>query len=277
MKPIKFDLIVDNAPCHNLKTLQDNFNILDVVSHFDSGRLTRWLTVRNLAELDAVQAIDKSQDKIAIAKALCVIFNVEASEDDLIDDMMALECYQQQKTDIETIKMLFEQYAAKARFEQDAAKPKPEPEPKPKLIETRSGQFIARDDGTALDTVTGLTWCRYAIGQRWQNGTVVGEVKPMNWDKAMKIADTFNKNDACGGFTDWRLPTIGELKSIVEKNKIPSINQSVFPNTAGSWFWSSSPYAGYSNGAWVVYFSNGYGYSGCKGNGFGVRLVRGGQ
>jgi hypothetical protein len=58
----------------------------------------------------------------------------------------------------------------------------------------------------------------------------------------------------------------------------PTIWSAAFPNTPRSWFWSSSPYADYSYGAWGVHFDYGYvSYDGFKYNAFYVRLVRGGQ
>ncbi|MDP1614356.1 MAG: DUF1566 domain-containing protein [Methylococcales bacterium] len=223
MKPIKFDLIVDRVRCHDIKTLQENFNILDVMEYFESGKLEKWLNVRNISEFEAIQAIDKQQDKVTIAKLLCNIFHVEVSEYDLIDNMMALDCYQQKKTDLKTIETLFKQYAVDEKM--------------------RLAQFIIHDDGTAFDTRTHLTWCRYLIGQRWENGEVVGDAKEMTWSEgywdAVKL---FNESNRCDSFIDWRMPKIEELSGIVENYKKysdldydirvnipPPINQSVFP------------------------------------------------
>ncbi len=80
------------------------------------------------------------------------------------------------------------------------------------------------------------------------------------------------------GFSDWRLPNIVELQTIVERENVrPAINTTVFPNASRSWFWSSSPYAYNSSLAWNVNFDDGYGNNGNKNTGSGVRLVRGGQ
>lgn len=108
-----------------------------------------------------------------------------------------------------------------------------------KIIETRIDRFVARSNGTALDTSTSLIWCRYSIGQRWENGKVLGIAKKMYPNEAMAAVDTFN-NEAVGGYTDWRLPTSDELSTIVENGKEPRINRQVFPNTPAYWFLSSS-------------------------------------
>ncbi len=79
-------------------------------------------------------------------------------------------------------------------------------------------EFIAREDGTALDSVTGLTWCRYLIGQVWQKRKAVGDAKEVSLSEAMETIDIFNKRNF-GSFGDWRLPTQEELKVIIGKNK----------------------------------------------------------
>jgi hypothetical protein len=80
------------------------------------------------------------------------------------------------------------------------------------------------------------------------------------------------------GKSDWRLPNIAELHTIVEReNYNPAINTAMFPSTPGRFFWSSSPVAYYSYYAWIVYFDVGYGNWDHKANGNYVRLVRSGQ
>jgi hypothetical protein len=199
MRPIKFDLIVDRVPCYNFETLQENFNILDIVAYFESGKLEKWLTARNMNELTAVQAIDKSENKIVIAKALCAVFQMEVSEVDLTDNMMALDCYQQQKNDIDTIKALFEQYAANR---------------KPKVNEVRIGNYIVRDDGIVIDTTNNLMWCRFLVGQDWQDGEVSGEAKKTDWKAACDSVEQFNSQGGYAGYTDWRLPTDDERNNV---------------------------------------------------------------
>jgi len=82
-----------------------------------------------------------------------------------------------------------------------------------------------------------------------------------------------------GGFSDWRMPTIKELSSIVNSSSVsPPINTIYFPNTKTNDYWSSTTNAGGPGGAWVVSFTNGDvdGY-GKSGGGRYVRAVRAGQ
>jgi hypothetical protein len=88
-------------------------------------------------------------------------------------------------------------------------------------------------------------------------------------------------NDAhYGGYNDWRMPTIKELAYIVDHSipyPGPTINTAYFPNTAASWYWSSTTHAGNTYYAWLMYFSYGSDRSLYKGYGNYARAVRGGQ
>lgn len=88
-----------------------------------------------------------------------------------------------------------------------------------------------------------------------------------------------NSAGMCGA-SDWRLPTVDELQSIVDygvANPGPTIDANWFPNTQGTVYRSSSPYAGYPAYARSVYFYNGVVSYGLRSDTFYVRLVRTGQ
>jgi hypothetical protein len=154
-------------------------------------------------------------------------------------------------------------------------------------IESESAdRYIDHGDGTITDTETGLMWKRCLEGLSGVN-CEEGEIERYTWDEAVKRF----KDVAYAGYTDWRLPTIDELKTLVHCSKgvnkkngwcnkgseKPTINQQDFPNTKALRVWSGSPYAYLSDYAWYVYFSNGYSGASSRSYRYAVRLVRGGQ
>ncbi len=141
---------------------------------------------------------------------------------------------------------------------------------------TPATQFTDHGDGTVTDNKTGLMWKKCVEGQDLL--TCSGSAASYNWKDALEQAQTVN-GSGFAGYTDWRVPNIKELASIVEEQcYAPAINLAVFPNTDQyAWFWSASPYAYNGDLAWSVFFRNGYVSYYPKSNGYQVRLVRSGQ
>jgi len=124
------------------------------------------------------------------------------------------------------------------------------------------------------DTQTSLVWRRCAEGQAWTGSTCAGSATTMTWDGALSHA----QSQAASTAQAWRVPNVKELRSLVNLAKFfPAIDTAAFPNTPSYWFWTSTPYAGYADGAWLVNFHlglvsvSGRDYYGA------VRLVRAGQ
>ena len=91
--------------------------------------------------------------------------------------------------------------------------------------------------GKAIDNDTHLIWQRFSIGQKWLDIPDYPTQEPtlFTYDEAIIITSNYGKID------NWRLPTIEELKTIVDKNKNePSINLFVFPKTQADFYWTSS-------------------------------------
>lgn len=78
------------------------------------------------------------------------------------------------------------------------------------------------------------------------------------------------------GFGDWRLPSADELAGIVDNgaSAAPTI-RAQFANQAGAPYWSASPKAGDTAGAWAVDFNSGAIGALAKSQPARVRLVRG--
>ena len=121
--------------------------------------------------------------------------------------------------------------------------------------------YTDNGNGTVTDTSTGLTWQQGGTGH---NGT---------WEQGLAYCEGLD----LGGHTDWRLPTINELRSLTDFSRTPAINITYFPDTAALGFWSSTTHASFSDAARVVDFSTGYETKSHKGGSQNTRAVRGGQ
>ena len=116
-------------------------------------------------------------------------------------------------------------------------------------------QFVANDNATVTDKATGLIW--------QQNDSRVG----MDWPTALEYC----KNLELAGSTNWRLPNVKELQSIVDYTKSPSTSNSAaidsifkttsivnegnkidYPN-----FWSSTTHINLRNSSNAAYVSFG--------------------
>ncbi|MBP6735626.1 MAG: DUF1566 domain-containing protein [Chromatiaceae bacterium] len=134
-------------------------------------------------------------------------------------------------------------------------------------------RFTANGDGTVTDRATGLIWKQCAEGLSGAD-CLTGGATAFTWQQALQHAEAA----VFAGSSLWRLPNKKELASLVEQRCVaPAINARFFPNTPSNWFWSSSPYAGYSGSARDVSFDYGYVASSAKYAARYVRLVRGGQ
>ncbi len=146
---------------------------------------------------------------------------------------------------------------------------------KDSIIETTpTAQFTDNTDGIVTDKKTGLIWKRCSEGQQWNGNSCTNSPSSYTWKNALLQAEKSRFADQ----SDWRLPNIKELHSIVETRCYdPAINLAVFPNTLSSVVWSSSPVANDAGGAWAMNFNGGNDYWGDKGGNKQVRLVRSGQ
>ncbi|MBK6591245.1 MAG: DUF1566 domain-containing protein [Burkholderiales bacterium] len=134
--------------------------------------------------------------------------------------------------------------------------------------------YTDNGDGTVTHTPTGLIWKRCAEGQTWRSGTCTGVEFADSWGAALVQAAT----NSFAEKTDWRVPNVKELRSLVEECRSgPTINDTVFPNTPATVFWTSSPSVRNPDSAWQVNFQDGVNqYRSRDLAPASVRLVRGG-
>ncbi|NOZ85113.1 MAG: DUF1566 domain-containing protein, partial [Deltaproteobacteria bacterium] len=113
-------------------------------------------------------------------------------------------------------------------------------------IEGRAGEFIVHDN------VTGLEWTACAAGL-YGESCDSGQVDTKFWKYAVSYCDSLD----WGGKTDWRLPGVHELYSIMDLGqKNPSVNQGAFPGLPSGRFWTSTTGRLDPGNAWYVYTYN---------------------
>ena len=114
-----------------------------------------------------------------------------------------------------------------------------------------SQSFTDHGDGTVTDNVTGIMWQQE------------DDDLERDWEDALAYCESLD----LAGQTDWRLPDIKEMRSIVDNTRYdPAIDPIYFPGTNLSSYWSSSTHAYLNYYAWGVTFHAGGVYSTDKGD-----------
>ncbi len=114
-------------------------------------------------------------------------------------------------------------------------------------------RFWDNGDGTVTDQATKLMW----VADPSILGTIWGD--PGNPLRMTLQAGIINCNNLeYAGYTDWRMPNVKELESLVDYSRAtPSIDADKFPNTQADIYYSSTitEFSGYR--VFVVDFSSG--------------------
>ena len=129
-----------------------------------------------------------------------------------------------------------------------------------------------------------LVWEDEDTGLIWQ---VYIKYKRYEWKDIQKCANKLNKKKY-GGFNDWRVPTINELKTLIIKEPYENSESSSGEiyikepllesmNMKYQWFWSSTEEEKDSSQAWAVVFNSGNDRWSTKSSSDYVRCVRGEQ
>ena len=131
---------------------------------------------------------------------------------------------------------------------------------------------VKTTDGSIHDSNKTYTWCDT---NPETNGGYAGSCDGSNTEAFISTLNGQN----FGGHSDWRLPTIKDLQTLVNRGVImPTIDTTNFPNTKSASYWSATTRASNTNYAWSVYFGNGdVGDYNKKSNSYYVRAVRSGQ
>jgi Protein of unknown function (DUF1566) len=159
----------------------------------------------------------------------------------------------------------------------------------------------AHADSAGTVMIAGKEWMRCSLGQTWNGNTCIGDPYSFTIEKAKAAAEAANILSRGDGKGKWRVPSIRELESLREcstgfsrenadildgdepvsrscnqSSDSPTLNQSVFPSTPRSLYWSISPYAKEPNKpwSWLVSFGSGGLFTSVRDSYNYVRLVR---
>jgi hypothetical protein len=119
-------------------------------------------------------------------------------------------------------------------------------------------RFVDQGNGTVTDNRTGLVWTKDA------NAPGPADCQPAdsrNWPRALDYLTCLNKHTYLG-FTDWRLPTLQELRALADKSRskpaLPAGHP--FVNVQFNFYWSASPFGENAGNAGI--FGMTYGVAG---------------
>lgn len=120
-----------------------------------------------------------------------------------------------------------------------------------------------------LDRNTGLMWSVESLGDPDDADDGITQEHCIERCRELRLL----------GFDNWRLPTRTELASLIDDTRHePAIDTNFFPRVKSRWHWTSTPCAGSSASAWLVYFYYGYVYLNHRDSyGFALAVRRVGQ
>jgi hypothetical protein len=115
------------------------------------------------------------------------------------------------------------------------------------VVGSFENDLIDNNDGTITDRATGLMWQKSGSSSSLENREAKRYIKRLN-------------KEQFAGYSDWRMPTVEELASLLERNKKNGVHMaSVFDNLQTTcWTIDKSDVpAIYYSGAWIISFNRG--------------------
>jgi Protein of unknown function (DUF1566) len=116
-------------------------------------------------------------------------------------------------------------------------------------------RFTDNGDGTVTDNLTGLVWLQDADCP----SGAMGWQAALDWVASLNSSAVTCTNYAAMTYTDWRLPNIREVLSLVDFGAINPALPSGHPfvNVQSAFYWSSSSALNNLANAWTLNFSTG--------------------
>jgi hypothetical protein len=98
-KTIKFNLLLDGNPARDIKSLQNNFCIDNILEVYENGLLQKWLKVRGFDKhLEKVENIKKDS---SIIVELIKIFDIKKDDKEIRESIYSLEFQENRKKSLE--------------------------------------------------------------------------------------------------------------------------------------------------------------------------------
>jgi hypothetical protein len=98
-KTIKFNLLLDDNPVRDIKSLQNNFCIDNILEVYENGLLKKWLKVRGFDKhLEKVENIKKDS---SIIVELIKIFDIKKDDKEIRESIYSLEFQENRKKSLE--------------------------------------------------------------------------------------------------------------------------------------------------------------------------------
>ncbi|MBL0708396.1 MAG: caspase family protein [Sulfurimonas sp.] len=130
-----------------------------------------------------------------------------------------------------------------------------------KKIFSGKRSYTKNSSNTVKDNYTGLIWQK------------TGSSSEMNLYNAKNYCSNLSQD----GYSNWRLPTIKELRYLADRSTyMPAIDTKYF-KSENSFYWTSSEYKGASSEAFIVAFGTGRDFQINKSDDYNVRCVVGRQ
>jgi len=108
-------------------------------------------------------------------------------------------------------------------------------------------EFVDNNDGTVTDKATGLMWQKEGSSGALGNRAAISYLEQLNRQRF-------------AGYSDWRMPTIEELASLLERTKNEGIHMDAVFDSRQSSCWSADKFESDRDqlqGVWVVNFNQG--------------------